>query len=84
MTFAALQTIHSILENEKYKAENALENARHSYNEELEQKEYELGSSAKAHKAMISRAVTANYESARHDLNKITEALEEFNSHDWR
>lgn len=84
MTFAALQTIHSILENEKYKAEKVLECARYSYNEELEQKEYELGSSERARKAMISRAVTANYENARHDLNKITEALEEFNSHDWR
>lgn len=84
MTFAALQTIHSILENEKYKAEKVLECARYNYNEELDQKSEELGSTARAHKAMIGRAVTAHYETAKNDLNKITLALEEFNAQDWR
>lgn len=84
MTFAALSTIHALLEQEKYKAEKVLECARYSYNEELDQKVEELGSNAKAHKAMIGRAVTANYENARHNLNKIEQALEEFNSQDWR
>lgn len=84
MTFAALQTIHSLLENEKYKAEKVLECARYSYYEEYDQKEEELGSRAKAEKAMIGRAVTANYDNARSDLNRITEALREFNEQDWR
>jgi hypothetical protein len=84
MTFAALQTIHSLLENEKYKAEKVLECAQYSYFEEYDQKEEELGSRAKAEKAMIGRAVTANYDNARSDLNRITDALQEFNSHDWR
>lgn len=84
MTFAALQTIHSLLENEKYKAEKVLECARYSYYQEYDQKEEELGSRAKADKAMIGRAVTANYDNARSDLNRITEALSEFNEHDWR
>lgn len=38
MTFAALQTIHSMLENEKYKAEKVLECARYNFNEQLDQK----------------------------------------------
>ena len=84
MTFAALQTIHSILENEKYKAEKVLEVARYNYNEEFDQKAEELGSNAKAARAMSGRAVTSNYENAKHDLYKIENALEEFNSHDWR
>lgn len=84
MTFAALSTIHSILENEKYKAEKVLEISRYNYNEELDQKEEELGSTAKAHKAMIGRAVAASYEEAKHNLNKITQAFEEFNAQDWR
>lgn len=84
MTFAALQTIHSLLENEKYKAEKVLECARYNYNEELDQKAEELGSTAKAHKAMVGRSVTAAYDNAKHDLDKITNALEEFNAQDWR
>jgi hypothetical protein len=84
MTFAALSTIHALLEQEKYKAEKVLECARYSYYEEYDQKEEELGSRAKADKAMIGRAVTANYDSARSDLNRITEALREFNEQDWR
>ena len=84
MTFAALQTIHSLLENEKYKAEKVLECARYNYNEELGQKAEELGSTAKAHKAMGGRSVTAAYDNAKHDLYKITNALEEFNAQDWR
>jgi hypothetical protein len=84
MTFAALSTIHSILENEKYKAEKVLECARYSYYQEYDLKEEELGSRAKADKAMIGRAVTANYDNARSDLNRITEALREFNEQDWR
>ena len=84
MTFAALSTIHALLEQEKYNAEKVFECARYNYNEELEQKSEELGSYAKAEKAMIGRAVTANYENARHSLNKITQALEEFDAHDWR
>jgi hypothetical protein len=84
MTFAALQTIHALLENEKYKAEKVLECARYSYYQEYDQKEEELGSRAKADKAMIGRAVTANYDNARSDLNRITEALREFNEQDWR
>lgn len=84
MTFAALSTIHALLEQEKYKAEKVLECARYSYYEEYDQKEEELGSRAKADKAMIGRAVTANYDNARYDLNRITEALREFNEQDWR
>lgn len=84
MTFAALSTIHALLEQEKYKAEKVLECARYSYYEEYDQKEEELGSKAKAEKAMIGRAVTANYDNACHDLNRITEALREFNEQDWR
>ena len=84
MTFAALSTIHSLLENEKYRAEKVLECARYSYYQEYDQKEEELGSRAKADKAMIGRAVTANYDNARSDLNRITEALREFNEQDWR
>lgn len=84
MTFAALQTIRSLLENEKYKAEKVLGCAKYSYFEEYDQKEEGLGSRAKAEKAMIGRAVTANYDNARSDLNRITDALHEFNSHDWR
>ena len=84
MTFAALSTIHALLEQEKYKAEKVLECARYSYYEEYDQKEEELGSRAKADKAMIGRAVTANYDNARYDLNRITDALREFNEQDWR
>ena len=84
MTFAALSTIHALLEQEKYKAEKVLECARCSYYEEYDQKYEELGSNAKADKAMIGRAVTANYDNARYDLNRITEALREFNEQDWR
>lgn len=84
MTFAALQTIHSLLEQEKYKAEKVLEIARYEYNEEFDQKAEELGSNAKAVRAMSGRAVTSNYENAKHDLYEIENALEEFNSHDWR
>jgi hypothetical protein len=84
MTFAALSTIHALLEQEKYKAEKVLECARYNYNEELDRKAEELGSTAKAHKAMIGRAVTAHYETAKNDLNKITYALEEFDAQDWR
>ena len=57
----------------------ALECARYSYYQEYDQKEEELGSRAKADKAMIGRAVTANYDNARSDLKRITEALREFN-----
>ena len=84
MTFAALQTIHSLLENEKYKAEKVLECARYSYYEEFDRKVDELGTGAKAEKAMIGRAVTANYDNARSDLKRITDALREFNEQDWR
>lgn len=84
MTFAALQTIHSLLEQEKYKAEKVLECARYSYYEEFDQKEEELGSRAKAKNAMIGRAVTTNYDNARYDLNRITDTLREFNEQDWR
>jgi hypothetical protein len=84
MTFAALSTIHALLEQEKYKAEKVLECARYSYYEEHDQKYEELGSHDKADKAMIGRAVTANYDNARSDLNRITEALIEFNEQDWR
>lgn len=84
MTFAALQTIHSLLEQEKCKAERVLECARYSYYEEYDQKEEELGSRAKAEKAMIGRAVTTNYDNARYDLNRITDTLREFNEQDWR
>lgn len=84
MTFAALSTIHALLEQEKYKAEKVLECARYSYYAEYDQKHEELGSRAKADKAMIGRAVTANYDNARSDLNRITEALREFNEQDWR
>ena len=83
MTFAALQTIHSILENEKYKAEKVLEISRYDWNDEFDQKVYELGSNAKAHAAMVGRAVTARYESAKHDLDKVTQALQEFECQDW-
>lgn len=84
MTFATLSTIHALLEQEKYKAEKVLECARYSYYEEYDQKEEELGSRAKAEKAMIGRAVTTNYDNARSDLNRITEALRDFNEQDWR
>lgn len=84
MTFAALSAIHALLEQEKYKAEKVFECARYNYNEELDNKAEELGSTAKAHKAMVGRAVTANYENARYELNKITLALEEFDAQDWR
>lgn len=84
MTFAALQIIHSMLEQEKYKAEKVLECARYSYYEEYDQKEEELGSRSKAEKAMIGRAVTTAYDNARHDLDRITDALREFNKQDWR
>lgn len=84
MTFTALQTIHSILENEKYKAEKVLEAARYNYNEDFDQKADELGSNARAARAMTGRAVTTKYENAKHDLDKVTQALQEFESHDWR
>ena len=84
MTFAALSTIHALLEQEKYKAEKVFECVRYSYYEEYDRKLEELGSGAKADKAMIGRAVTANYDNARYDLNRITEALREFNEQDWR
>ena len=84
MTFAALQTIHSLLENEKYKAEKVLEIARYNYNEEFDQKAEELGSNAKAARAMVGLAVTTHYDNAKHDLEKIQNTLEEFNSQDWR
>ena len=84
MTFAALQAIHSLLEQEKYKAEKVLEMARYNHNEEFDQKAEELGSNAKAARAMVGRAVTTHYEDAKRDLYKIENTLEEFNSHDWR
>lgn len=84
MTFAALQTIHSILENEKYKVEKVVEIRRYRWNEEFDQKVEELGSNAKAHKAMSGRAVTAEYDEAKHNLERITQTLQEFESHDWR
>ena len=84
MTFAALSTIHALLENEKYKAEKVLECARYNYNEEFDQKEEELGSRARAAKAMTGRAVTAAYETAQYDLRKVTQAIEEFEAQDWR
>ena len=84
MTFAALSTIHALLEQEKYKAEKVLECARYSYYEEYDQKEDELGSREKAEKAMIGRAVTTAYDTARSDLDRITKALRDFNEQDWR
>lgn len=84
MTFAALRTIHSLLEQEKYKAEKVLECARYNYYEEYDQKEEDLGSRSRAEKAMIGRAVTAAYDNARSDLSRITDALREFNEQDWR
>lgn len=84
MTFAALSTIHSLLENEKYKAEKVLECARYNYNEEFDQKAEELGSNAKAARWMVGRAVTAAYDNAKQDLNRIAQALEEFDAQDWR
>lgn len=84
MTFAALQTIHNLLEQEKYKAEKVLEISRYNYNEEFDQKVEELGSNAKAARAMVGRAVTTHFEDAKRDLYKIENALEELNSHDWR
>lgn len=84
MTFAALQTIHSLLEQEKDKAEKILEMARYNYNEEFDQKVEELGSNAKAARAMVGRAVTTHYKDAKRNLYNIENALKEFNSHDWR
>ena len=84
MTFAALSTIHAILENERYKAEKVLELSRYNYYEEFDQKYEELGSKARAEEAMIGRAVTTRYEDAKHDLDKIAQALEEFDAQDWR
>lgn len=84
MTFATLQTIHSLLENEKYKAEKVLEIRQYNYNEEYEQYVNETGSNAKAVVKMRGRAVTTELEEARYNLDKITEALREFSSHDWR
>ena len=84
MTFAALQTIHTLLEQEKYKAEKVVEIRRYHWNEEFDQKINELGSNAKAHAAMSGRAVTTEYDNAKHDLERITQALQEFESQDWR
>lgn len=85
MTFAALNTIHSLLVNEKYKAEKFVELHDYNYNEELEQKIYQYdGDEEKAYAAMIGRAVTANRDNARRDLERITQALQEFESQDWR
>lgn len=84
MTFTALQTIHALLEQEKYKAEKVLEISRYNYNEEFDRKAEELGSNAKAARAMTGLAVTTHYEDAKRNLYKIENTLEEFNSHDWR
>jgi hypothetical protein len=85
MTFAALQTIHSILENEKYKLEKYVEVSDWNYEQELEQmiQKYN-GDEEKAYAAMVGRAVTANRDGNRHDLDKVTHALQEFESHEWR
>ena len=84
MTFAALQTIHSILENEKYKATKHFELCRNNYIGVFDEKLDEFGSNARADRAMVGLAVTADYDNARHDLHRIQDALEEFESHDWR
>lgn len=84
MTFAALQTIHHLLEQEKYKAEKVLECARYRYNEEYDQKAEEFGSNARAARYMLGKAVTTDYDNAKIDLRRIETALEEFDSHDWR
>ena len=84
MTFAALQTIHYLLEQEKYKAEKVLEIRQYNYNEEYDQKVAETGSNAKAVVKMRGRAVTTELENARYDRDRITAALQEFTSQDWR
>jgi hypothetical protein len=84
MTFAALSTIHDLLENEKYKAEKVLEIAKYNYNEELDQMENDLGSRAKAAKTIMNRATYTRYEDAKNTLRKIERALEEFDAQDWR
>ena len=84
MTFAALQTIHSILENEKYKAEKVLEIRQYNYSEVFDQLVNETGSNEKAAVKIVGRAVTAELDEARQDLDRIAEALHQFESHDWR
>lgn len=85
MTFAALQTIHSLLENERYKLEKYMENSEYNYNQELDQMIYKYGGDEeKAYAAMTGRAVTAHLDNARHDLEKVVQALQEFESHNWR
>jgi hypothetical protein len=85
MTFSALQTIHSILENEKYKLERYVQVSDWNYEQELEQmiQKYN-GDEEKAYATMVGRAVTANRDDNRHDLDKVTQALQEFENHDWR
>lgn len=84
MTFAALQTIHSLLENEKYKAEKVLEIRQYNYSEEFDRLVNETGCNAKAAVKIGGRAVTAELDEARYNLDKITDALQQFDSHDWR
>ena len=85
MTFAALQTIHSLLEQEKYKAEKVLDIRNWNYEQDLDLMigKYN-GDEERAYAAMVGRAATAERDIAVHDLNKVTEALQEFESHDWR
>jgi uncharacterized protein (DUF849 family) len=84
MTFAALQTIHYLLTSEKYKAEKVLELRQYNYDEEFEQFVNETGCNAKAAVKIRGRAVTAELEEARNNLAEITEALQQFDAHDWR
>lgn len=84
MTYATLSTIHDLLEKEKKIAERMLELYKSDYYEELEQTAEQLGSNAKAHKAMIGRAVTTGYEDSMAHFERISDALEEFNAQDWR
>ena len=84
MTVAALQTIHYLLTSEKYKAEKVLELSQYNYNEEFDRFVNETGCNAKAAVKIRGRAVPAELDEARQRLDEITEALRQFDSHDWR
>ena len=85
MTFAALQTIHSLLENEKYKAEKYVEMSDYNYDQELDQLIYKFGGDEdKAYAAINGRAVSSHRDDSHENLRRITDALQEFESHDWR
>lgn len=84
MKFATLTTIHNLLVDEHHKAKLLEEMHRTNYLDALDAKEEQLGSRAKAEKALQDSAVYDRYQNSKRHYDEVLSALREFDDHEWR